>query len=53
MIGTSLGMMYRALRELEVDGLVQRQRSGGINVLDKEALARLVTVASPDGVPAL
>jgi len=53
MIGTSREMMYRALRELEADGLVQRQRSGGINILDEERLARLVTVASPDGAPAL
>jgi CRP-like cAMP-binding protein len=53
MIGTSRVMMYRALRELEADGLVQRQRSGGINVLDEERLARLVVVAPPDGAPAL
>jgi CRP-like cAMP-binding protein len=51
LIGTSLGMMYRALRELEADGLVQRQRSGGINILDAERLARLVTVASPESAP--
>ena len=53
MIGTSRVMMYRALRELEADGLVERQRSGGINVLDEERLARLVTVAPPTGAPAL
>ena len=53
MIGTSREMMYRALRELEVAGLLERQRSGGINILDEERLARLVTVASPDGAPAL
>ena len=53
MIGTSREMMYRALRELEVGGLLERQRSGGINILDEERLARLVTVASPDGAPAL
>ncbi|MGO9178214.1 MAG: Crp/Fnr family transcriptional regulator [Candidatus Limnocylindrales bacterium] len=53
MIGTSRVMMYRALRELEADGLVKRERSGGINILDEERLARLVTVASPDGAPAL
>ncbi len=53
MIGTSRVMMYRALRELEADGLVERQRSGGINVLDEERLAGLVTVAAPDGAPAL
>ena len=53
MIGTSRVMMYRALRELEAEGLVERQRSGGINILDEEGLARLVTVAAPDGAPAL
>ena len=53
MMGTSRVMMYRALRELEADGLVQRQRTGGINVLDEERLARLVAVAPPDGAPAL
>jgi CRP-like cAMP-binding protein len=53
MLGASHGMMYRALRELEADGLLERQRSGGINILDEERLARLVTVASPDGAPAL
>lgn len=53
MIGTSRGMMYRALRELEADGLVSRQRAGGINILDHERLARLVAVAPPDGAPAL
>ena len=29
-------MMYRTLRELEADGLVERQRGGGINILDEE-----------------
>jgi CRP-like cAMP-binding protein len=53
MIGTSRVMMYRTLRELEADGLVERQRGGGINILDEERLARLVTVAPPDGAPAL
>ena len=53
MIGTSRVMMYRALRELEAEGLVNRQRSGGINVLDEERLAGLVTVAAPEGAPAL
>jgi len=53
MIGTSRGMMYRALRGLEADGLVNRQRTGGINILDHERLARLVAVAPPDGAPAL
>ena len=53
MIGTSRVMMYRTLRGLEADGLVKRQHGGGINVLDKEGLARLVAVAAPDGAPAL
>jgi CRP-like cAMP-binding protein len=53
MIGTSRVMMYRALRELEAAGLVERQRSGGINILDEERLAGLATVAAPDGAPAL
>jgi CRP-like cAMP-binding protein len=53
MIGTSRVMMYRTLRRLEADGLVQRQRGGGINVLDRDALERLVAVAAPDGAPAL
>jgi DNA-binding GntR family transcriptional regulator len=53
MIGTSRGMMYRALRELEDDGLVRRERSGGINILDADRLAGLVTVAAPDGAPDL
>ena len=53
LIGTSRVMMYRALRELEANGLVERQRGGGINVLDEEGLARLVSVAAPDGAPRL
>ena len=53
MIGTSRGMMYRALRELEAEGLVKRELSGGIRILDEERLAELVTVAPPDGAPAL
>ena len=53
MIGTSRVMMYRTLRGLEADGLVKRERGGGINVLDEEGLARLVEVAAPDGAPAL
>jgi len=53
MIGTSRVMMYRALRELEAEGLVNRQRGGGINVLDEERLAGLVTVAPTDDAPAL
>jgi CRP-like cAMP-binding protein len=53
MIGTSRVMMYRTLRGLEADGLVKRQHAGGINILDEEGLAGLVTVASPEGAPAL
>jgi CRP-like cAMP-binding protein len=53
MIGTSRVMMYRTLSGLEADGLVKRERGGGINVLDEEGLARLVEVAAPDGAPAL
>ncbi len=53
MIGTSQGMMYRALRELEADGLVKREHTGGIRVLDEKRLAGLVTVALPGGAPAL
>jgi CRP-like cAMP-binding protein len=53
MIGTSRVMMYRTLRGLEADGLVERQRGGGINILDEDGLARLIEVASPDGAPAL
>ncbi len=53
MIGTSRVMMGRALRELEAEGLVRREHGGGIRVLDEDRLAQLVTVASPDGAPAL
>ena len=53
MIGTSRGMMYRALRELEAAGLVERRHGGGIAILDEKRLAGLVTVAAPDGAPAL
>jgi DNA-binding transcriptional ArsR family regulator len=53
MIGASRVMMYRALRELEDAGLVERQRGGGINILDEVGLARLVTIAAPDSAPAL
>jgi CRP-like cAMP-binding protein len=53
MIGASRVMMYRVLRELEADGLVKRQRGGGINILDMDRLAGLVTVAPLDGAPAL
>ena len=53
MIGTSRVMMGRALRDLEADGLVEREHGGGIRILDEERLAGLVTVASPDGSPDL
>ncbi len=53
MIGASRVMMYRALGELEAEGLVKRERSGGIRVLDEEGLAGLVTVAVPEGASAL
>lgn len=53
MIGASRVMMYRTLLALEGDGLVKRDRGGGIRVLDEEGLARLVEVAAPDGAPAL
>jgi CRP-like cAMP-binding protein len=53
MIGTGSVMMYRALRGLEADGLIERQRGGGINILDAERLAGLVTVAPPEGAPDL
>jgi CRP-like cAMP-binding protein len=53
MIGTSRVMMYRTLRGLEADGLIERQRGGGINVLDEDRLAGLVEVAAPVGAPAL
>ena len=51
MIGASRVMMYRALRELEAEGLVQRQRAGGIVVLDVARLTGLVTVAPLQGSP--
>jgi CRP-like cAMP-binding protein len=53
MIGTSRVMMYRTLRGLEADGLVKRERSGGIKILDESRLADLVTVAAPEDAPAL
>jgi CRP-like cAMP-binding protein len=53
MIGTSRVMMYRTLRGLEADGLVEREHGGGIRILDQDGLARLVEVAAPDGAPAL
>jgi CRP-like cAMP-binding protein len=53
MIGTSRVMMYRALAELEAEGMVEREPSGGIKILDEERLAALVTVAAPDNAPNL
>jgi CRP-like cAMP-binding protein len=53
MIGASREMMYRALHGLEAEGLIERQRTGGINILDEKRLARMVTVAAPAGAPAL
>jgi CRP-like cAMP-binding protein len=53
MIGTSRVMMYRALKELEAEGLVQRERGGGIKILDEARLGEVITVAAPDGAPAL
>jgi CRP-like cAMP-binding protein len=53
MIGTSRVMMYRTLRGLEADGLVEREHSGGIKILDEARLAQLVTVAAPEEAPAL
>ena len=53
MLGTSRVMMYRALHGLEADGLIERQRGGGINILDKKRLASLMTVEPPDGAPQL
>jgi DNA-binding HxlR family transcriptional regulator len=53
MIGTSQVMMYRTLRGLEADGLVKRERGGGIRVVDEDGLARLVEVAAPDSDAAL
>lgn len=53
MIGTSRVMMYRALSELEAEGLVERERSGGIKILDSTRLAQLITVAAPEGAPDL
>ena len=53
MIGTSRVMMGRALRDLEADGLVEREHGGGIRFLDEERLAGLITVAPPDDATAL
>jgi CRP-like cAMP-binding protein len=53
MIGTSRVMMYRTLRGLEADGLVEREHGGGIRIVDEVGLAQLVEVAAPDGAPAL
>ena len=48
MIGTSRVMMYRTLAGLEADGLVERERGGGIRVLDEVRLAGLVTIVAAD-----
>lgn len=53
MIGTSRGMMYRALHQLEADGIVERQPGGGIVVLDQARLSELIVVAPPEGAPTL
>ena len=53
MIGTSQVMMHRALRQLEAEGLVQRDRTGGIRILDRERLERLIPIAPPEDAPAL
>ena len=53
MIGTSRVMMYRALRELESEGLIKRERTGGIAILDEPRLERLVAVARLEGAPEL
>jgi CRP-like cAMP-binding protein len=53
MIGTSRVRMYRTLRDLEADGLVEREHGGGIRIVDEVGLARLVEVAAPDGAPPL
>jgi CRP-like cAMP-binding protein len=53
MIGTSRVLMYRTLRNLETEGLVKRHRGGGISIVNRKALARLVEVAAPPGAPAL
>jgi CRP-like cAMP-binding protein len=49
LIGTSRVMMYRTLGGLEADGLVEREKGGGIRVLDEDGLARLVEVGRPVG----
>lgn len=53
MIGAGRVMMYRALRALERDGLVEVEPGGGIVVLDKKRLSALIAVEAPDGAPAL
>jgi CRP-like cAMP-binding protein len=53
MVGVSRMMLHRALGELEAEGLVKRERGGGIRILDGARLAELITVAPPDGAPAL
>lgn len=53
MIGTSRVMMYRTLRGLEADGLVERHHGGGISIVDHERLHALVAVEAPNEAPAL
>lgn len=53
MIGASRVMMYRTLRSLEAEGLVIRERSGGIKVVDEQGLSALVDVFQPVGAPPL
>ena len=53
MIGTSRVMMYRTLRGLEVEDLVERHHGGGISIVNRERLAGLVEVAPGDEAPAL
>ena len=48
LIGTSRVMMYRTLAGLEADGLVEREKGGGIRVLNEDGLLRLVEVGRPD-----
>jgi len=53
MIGTSRVGMYRALREMEADGLVKRERSGSIRILDEDRLSTHSHGGAPGRRPAL